>query len=91
VRTSAGTTYVDYLVRRYNEFRKADSSFGAPSSFFPGKIHQDIAKRFRARTYFVPETDFEDLVRYLQGRIDQTILGKRNRARGFPNYCTYPE
>jgi hypothetical protein len=83
--------YVDYLVRRYNEFRAADRSFGARGSFFHGKIHQDIQKRFRVRTYFIREGDFDELVQYLQGRIDQTILGKRNRAGGRPSYRAFGE
>ena len=75
-----------------NTLRGANALHGQQSrrrSFFHGKIHQDIQKRFRARTYFIREGDFDELVQYLQGRIDQTILGKRNRAGGWSSYCTF--
>ena len=39
----------------------------------------------------VPWARFDELVDYLQARIDQTILGRRNRARGFSNYESFDE
>ena len=46
---------------------------------------------FKAPTYFIPESRFEELVDYLQGRIDNSILGRVNAKRGIPNYESYDE
>lgn len=83
--------YVRYLVERYHRFRQADSSFGSgPARFSYAVIFKNIEREFKAPTYFIAEARFNELVEYLQQRIDRTILGKRNRARGIRNY-TSPE
>jgi hypothetical protein len=38
-----------------------------------------------------PEERFSDLCFYLQRRIDNTILGKKQKANGFKNYILYSE
>ncbi len=80
--------YIRYLVQRYHRFREADSSFGSgPARFSYAVIFKNIEREFRAPTYFVRQSQFNDLVKYLQQRIDRTILGKNNRARGIRNYA----
>jgi len=86
--------YIDYLYGRYLEFRKADKSFCAHShsrKFLPGELHTTIAKKFKAKTFFIHESRFEELVEYMHGRIDKTILGKRNLSRGTKNYSSFQE
>jgi hypothetical protein len=83
--------YIRHLVKRYHDFRKADSSYGAKRSFHYGAIHKNIESKFKAKTYFIPEEKFEDLATYLQGRINATIQGKRNKSNRIKNYSTYEE
>jgi len=84
--------YVRYLVERYHRFRQADSSFGSGSARFSyAVIFKNIERDFKAPTYFIPEGRFNELVEYLQQRIDRTILGKRNRAREIRNYASPAE
>ena len=84
--------YVRYLVERYHRFREAEASFGSgPIRFSYAVIFKNIERKFKAPTYFVPQVRFGELVEYLQQRVDQTILGKRNRARGIPNYAGIEE
>lgn len=84
--------YIRYLVGRYHRFREADASFGkGPDRFSYAVIFKNIEREFKAPTYFVPESRFEELVKYLQQRIDRTVLGKRNRARGISNYASREE
>ena len=79
--------YVRYLVQRYNHFREADSSFGrSPTRFNYAVIFKNIEREFKASTYLIPQTRFNQLVEYLQQRIDRTILGQSNRKRMTPNY-----
>jgi hypothetical protein len=84
--------YVRYLVERFNRFKQADTSFGKASGRFSyAIIFKNIEARFRAPTYFIPIVRFDELVDYLHSRVDQTILGKRNLARGQRNYETFDE
>jgi len=86
--------YIDYLYGKYLEFRKADKSFGANSharKFFPGELHTTINKKFKAKTFFIHESRFEELIDYMHGRINATILGKRNLSRGSRNYSSFEE
>ncbi len=81
--------YVDYLLKRYYDFRKADSSYGSRRSFSHAEIHTSIQSRFGAKTFFVLLSRFDELTSYLQERIDRTIQGKANRSRGVSRYKTF--
>jgi hypothetical protein len=86
--------YLDYLISRYFEFRKGDVSFGAfghARKFHYAEIHTSINSKFKAKTFFVPEHRFEEECLYIKNRINQTILGKRNKARNIPNYGSFHE
>lgn len=83
--------YIQHLVSRYYEYRKADDSYGAKRPFHHGVIHRNIQSKFKAQTYFIPEEKFEDLATYLKGRINATIQGKRNKSNGVKNYSTFKE
>jgi len=83
--------YIDYLISRYFEYRKADSSYGRKGRFSHAVIHRDIQRKFGYKTFFTPEDHFETLARYLGECIDRTIQGKRNRAQGKRNYHSYSE
>ena len=84
--------YVQYLVRRYDEFRQVGvNSYGQNGTHQYGAIHKNIAGKFKAQTYFIPVERFDDLVRYLHGRIDKTIQAKRNRSRGHRAYSSFED
>lgn len=38
-----------------------------------------------------PNERFEDLCEFLQKRIDNTIVGKKQKSQGIKNYSTYDE
>lgn len=83
--------YVKYLVERYHKFKEADGSFGKTQPFSYAVIYKNIESKFKAPTYFIPVARFGELTAYLQGRIENTILGKRNRSRGQASYSTFDE
>ena len=83
--------YIDYLLTRYFSHRKADASFGRRTGFSHAEIHTSIQREFGSKTFFIPSHHFDDLVLFLQHRIDRTILGKTNLSRGIPNYHSYSE
>ncbi|OFW01294.1 MAG: hypothetical protein A3H94_05895 [Acidobacteria bacterium RIFCSPLOWO2_02_FULL_60_20] len=81
--------YVDYLIAKYFEFRKADISYGRRGRISYAELHKTIQREFGCRTFYTPVEAFPRLVDFLQVRIDPTILGKNNSSRGVPNYRTY--
>jgi hypothetical protein len=83
--------YVRYLVERYHHYREADGSFGRTRPFHYAVLFKNVQAKFKAPTYFIPEGRFGELVDYLRGRIDNTILGRVNRTRGIPNYESFDE
>lgn len=87
----AKRNYVKYLVERYHQYREADERFGRTARFHFAVIFKNIEAEFKAPTYFIPEGRFEELADYLQGRIDNTILGRVNAKRGIPNYESFDE
>jgi hypothetical protein len=87
----AKRNYVKYLVDRYHKHREADGSFGRKDRFHYAVLFKNIEARFKASTYFIPETRFAELVDYLHDRMDSTILGRVNRKRGIPDYESLDE
>jgi hypothetical protein len=87
----AKRNYVKYLVERYNHFREADARFGRTAPFHYSVLFKNIETTFKAPTYFIPESRFEELVDYLHHRVDNTILGRVNNKRGIPNYESFDE
>jgi hypothetical protein len=83
--------YLDYLLGRYFDYRKADSSYGRKTRFSHAVIHKNIEREFGAKTFFLPEGSFGSLVAYLARHIDSTIQGRRNGARSIQNYHSFQE
>jgi hypothetical protein len=80
--------YAKYLIGRYFEFKKADHSIEQVN--YP-RFYKAIQRQFKGKWDFIPEERFDDLVSYLQSRIDKTILGKNQRARGHSTYRTFDD
>jgi len=85
--------YIGYLVGRYHEYKEYE--VGKENMRY-GIFLSGIKKRFKigkTRTvYNIPETRFEELVEYIQGRIDETKLARINRSKmQFKNYETFDE
>ena len=85
--------YIRYLTERYHRYRAADASFGpgAVRKFSYAVLFKTIEAKFKAPTYFISVTEFTKLVDFLRSKINGTILGRRNRARGIRNHETFDE
>ena len=85
--------YVEYLVKRFNKFRRASQrAFGEKVPFPHLAIHVDIENFFGCKTYFLPDTQFADVVQFLKDRIDNdTTAGRHNRKIGRRSYHTFEE
>lgn len=81
--------YIDYMIKRYFDYRQADASYGSFRPFSHAEIHTTIQRKFKAKTFFIHVSRFEELCDYIKSRVDQTIQGKRNRSCGIPNYDAF--
>lgn len=78
--------YVDYLVARLTQFRKAGASFGQKFGTQPSaNITRKIAES-QLHCRLDEPARFDDVCAYLKSKIDSTILGKKNTKQGTPNY-----
>lgn len=80
--------YAKHLVDRYNEFASKQTG---RKEFSYGVIYRLIKKRYKADWERIPLARFDDLVKFLQDRIDKTQLGSINRGKGIKNYSTFDE
>ncbi len=80
--------YAKYLIDRYNEFKKADARKEAMKYSL---IYSAIKRNFGANWDHLPADAFERLVAYLKKRIDDTRLGKTQKAKGVRNYSSFDE
>ena len=54
-------------------------------------IHQALKRKFGTSWKLLGEDRFDEVVTFLQGRIDATIIGKLNRTSGRSNYSSFEE
>jgi hypothetical protein len=80
--------YVKHLIDRYNNF--ASKQTRRTKFVFPA-IYATIREEFKADWERIPLPRFEDLVDFLQKRVDRTQLGSINRGKGIKNYSTFEE
>ena len=84
--------YIKYLIDRLYYFKEAQENAGANHGRFSyAVIYRNIESTFKTQTFFVPVEKFPELASFLIVRIDRTILGRRNKARGISNYSSFEE
>lgn len=81
------SSYVQYLIKRYNEFASKLQSRGRKFNF--GAISKNLEDQFRAPWRLAPEEQFSEVCAYLTGRIDRTRQAKINKSKGFHSYHTF--
>jgi hypothetical protein len=80
--------YVKYLIDRYHEFKQAEVGKG---NVRYAVLYKSIEREFGAKWDNLADGRFEALVSYLQRRIDNTRLGKTQKARGQARYSSFEE
>lgn len=83
----AKVAYCQHLIDRYQDYQKADKT--GKTNYKYMAIHQALKRKFGTSWKLLGEEHFNDVVAFLQQRIDATILGKLNRGKGLPNYSTF--
>jgi hypothetical protein len=83
--------YVSHLIKRYNEYKENEVGKGAMNY---AQFGAHLKKQFKLgptrAIYHVPTERFEELVSYIQKRIDGTTLAKK-LGRGHKNFSTFDE
>lgn len=80
--------YVKYLIDRYHEFKQANIGKG---DMRYAVLYASIKREFGAKWDHLGSDRFGALVRFLEVRIDGTILGKTRKANGQKNYSSFQE
>jgi hypothetical protein len=85
--------YVTYLNRRYAEWKQMQLDKEGKGEKFNWPNHnKGLMNRYKASGInYIPLTQFEDLVSYIQGRIDKTIFGRYRKSKEMKNYSSYED
>ena len=70
--------YTKHLIKRYHEFKKSEIG---QKSMKHAVLYTSITRKFGAKWNLIPLGRFDELVAYLQNRIDDTILGKNQQSK----------
>ena len=79
--------YLKHLIDRYHEFAKAEKGHTYKYPVF----YQAIKRKFGAKWDMIPIARFDDVIAFVQKRIDDTILGKTRKSKGQKNFSSYSE
>lgn len=80
--SSSHRTYLKYLIDRYQEFARAqkDREFKYPV------VYQSIKNKFKADWDWIPLSRFQEVVKFMQAKIDGTIIGRQHKKQGKSSY-----
>jgi hypothetical protein len=81
--------YALHLIKRYNEFSKNNPRRNSVYKY--AFIYSKIEQEFGVTWEYIPKQRFEDLINFLQMRINKTFIGKINKSKGIKNYSSFDE
>ncbi|HEX2963530.1 MAG TPA: hypothetical protein VHO43_17170 [Ignavibacteriales bacterium] len=81
--------YIEHLIKRYHEFAGGDKT--RVDKFHYGAIYRNIESIFGVKFKLVPVSRGEELIKYLQKRIDKTRQASINKGKGYKSYSTFEE
>lgn len=83
--------YINYLIKRYGNWKQFELD-RTDEKFSWASFNKHIMNKYRASGInYIHIKHFEALVLYLKDRIDKTIFGKNNLAKGRRNYSSFEE
>lgn len=82
-------SYVTYLIERYQEYQKQDGDKLGRYKYIA--IYNAIKRTFRSKWQLIADERFEELVTFLQNRIDNTKIGRIRKSRDQKRYHSYEE
>lgn len=83
--------YINYLIKRYGDWKQIELN-KKEERFNWASWNKSIMNRYKASGInYIPFCCFDELVAYLKGRIDRTIMGRTRTAYGKRNYSDFEE
>jgi hypothetical protein len=83
--------YIDYLKKRYGDWKQIELNKKG-EKFNWASFTISLSKRYKASGLnYIDIQNFDDLVSYLQQRIDGTIMGKVNKSKNIKNYSSFTD
>jgi hypothetical protein len=85
--------YVEYLIKKLTEFRKAGVSYGhgRGGRVHPGSTRKILERQLGGLPKDLPADRFHEVCSHLQMKINNTALGRNNRKRSVRNYQSFEE
>lgn len=81
--------YISYLIKRYNEFASKEPSRKTKFSF--GAIPNNIIKKFGAKWQFLELKKANEVISYLQNRINKTRQARINKGKNYSAFLTFEQ
>lgn len=81
--------YIPHLISRYNEYASKEPS--RKTKFNYGAISRNVETKFGARWQLLGKEYAQEVISYLQGRINKTRLARMNKGKGYPAYSSLKE
>lgn len=81
--------FISHLISRYNEYASKEPSRKTKFSF--GAVSRNIESKFGARWQLLGGEYAQDVISYLQDRINKTRLARINKGKGYPAFSTLQE
>lgn len=85
----AACRYMQHLIKRYNDYASQGTARRAKFSY--GAISNNIETLFGAQWKLLPMKRWDEVITYLQSRIDRTFIAKVNKGKGQKSYSSYGE
>lgn len=81
--------YVEYLIKRYNEYASKDPF--SSRKFSHAAIRNTIFDKFGGIVKNISTGKADDLIAFLQDKIGRTSIAKMNKSKGWRTYSTFDE
>lgn len=81
--------YIAHLISRYNEYASKESN--RKTKFSYGAVSKNVEDKFGARWQLLGVECGQEVVSYLQGRINKTKIARINKGKGYPAYSSLKE
>jgi hypothetical protein len=83
------SSYITYLVEKYKEYQKQDVAKVGDYKYMA--IFNAIKRKFQSKWQLIACARFDELVAFLQSRIDNTKIGRIRKHRDQKRYHSYEE
>ena len=86
---AAMASYIEYLINKYQDYQKQDTDKEGDRKYMV--IYSAVKGEYGSKWQTIPATRFEELVLFLQRRIDNTKIGRIRKNRNQVRYHSFGE